>query len=330
MWTRWGVYYYSSRECYCSLNLPGPCIDCGVLCIFSQNQGAYCLEHLTRTQSEINLRISGYQNRHFRWLKRSSRNVEPSLLNTISWAFALRIIYSGWRNLWNCFQSGVRNASRGYEHFSRLMTGQFSSSAFCHVPVEICTQSRRHGMQMDAWSHIWWVELFCRAHTPWLSRRVDVQAIAIFDCILPLMPELFRFSEGRHATKCCLPINIPLVVNDDDELAARADLLLNRMCGVSPPRPLLNRLLDSVFHAIKTSSVHISSHPWSQFLIRPLGSHGKSEWKPCRWCKVRLYSLLHFRIIQVLCSLVLQTVPPYFRDKGYGNAGCKWLSVLWL
>ncbi|KZT40114.1 hypothetical protein SISSUDRAFT_983884 [Sistotremastrum suecicum HHB10207 ss-3] len=71
-----------------------------------------------------------------------------------------------------------------------------------------------------------------------LSAIYDIQAIMAFDYILPLMPELFRFSE----------------VNDNDELEARADLLLNRMCGVSPPRALIAPILDSVFNAIRTST----------------------------------------------------------------------------
>ncbi|KAJ4476693.1 hypothetical protein J3R30DRAFT_3704168 [Lentinula aciculospora] len=76
--------------------------------------------------------------------------------------------------------------------------------------------------------------LVCR----WLFQAVhDTNAICVFDYILPLMPELFRFTE----------------VNDNDELANRANVLLVRMCGVSPPRPLINPLLDAIFEAIQSS-----------------------------------------------------------------------------
>jgi len=44
-------------------------------------------------------------------------------------------------------------------------------------------------------------------------------------------------------------------VNDNNELAGRADLLLVRMCGVTPPRSLISPMLDSIFRAIQTSPV---------------------------------------------------------------------------
>ncbi|KAJ3811833.1 hypothetical protein F5876DRAFT_38753 [Lentinula aff. lateritia] len=76
--------------------------------------------------------------------------------------------------------------------------------------------------------------LVCR----WLFQVVhDTNAICVFDYILPLMPELFHFTE----------------VNDNDELANRANILLVRMCGVSPPRPLIHPLLDTIFEAIQSS-----------------------------------------------------------------------------
>lgn len=76
--------------------------------------------------------------------------------------------------------------------------------------------------------------LVCR----WLFQTIhDTNAGATFDYILPLMPEIFRFTE----------------LNDNDDLASRARILLNRMCGVMPPRPLLHPILDSMFTAIQTS-----------------------------------------------------------------------------
>ncbi|KAI1797633.1 hypothetical protein LXA43DRAFT_1126323 [Ganoderma leucocontextum] len=71
----------------------------------------------------------------------------------------------------------------------------------------------------------------------WLFQMVhDVNAISAFDYILPLMPELIRFTE----------------VNDNDEFAYRAKLLMVRMCGVIIPRPYINPLLDAFFSAIQT------------------------------------------------------------------------------
>ncbi|KAK1232607.1 Proteasome activator BLM10 [Marasmius sp. AFHP31] len=72
----------------------------------------------------------------------------------------------------------------------------------------------------------------------WLFQSLhDTNAISVFDYILPLMPELFRFVD----------------LNDNDDLASRAKLLLVRMCGVSPPRPLINPILDAIFDAIQNS-----------------------------------------------------------------------------
>lgn len=72
----------------------------------------------------------------------------------------------------------------------------------------------------------------------WLVQVLhDTHAMCTFNYIVPLMPELFRFSE----------------VNDNDELASRAELVLTRMCGVTVPRPLINSVLDSIFEAIQSS-----------------------------------------------------------------------------
>lgn len=72
----------------------------------------------------------------------------------------------------------------------------------------------------------------------WLFQLVhDIHANATFDYILPLLPEIFRFTE----------------VNDNDELASRASVLLVRMCGVTPPVPLVNPIFDAIFDAIQNS-----------------------------------------------------------------------------
>lgn len=46
-----------------------------------------------------------------------------------------------------------------------------------------------------------------------------------------------------------------LVVNDNDDLAHRAKMLLIRMCGVTPPKPLVSPILNEIFDAIQTSPV---------------------------------------------------------------------------
>lgn len=46
------------------------------------------------------------------------------------------------------------------------------------------------------------------------------------------------------------------VVNDNDDLSKRASALLVRMCGVVPPRELIDPLIDAIFEAIR------SSHSW--------------------------------------------------------------------
>ncbi|KAJ3973169.1 hypothetical protein EV361DRAFT_980091 [Lentinula raphanica] len=116
--------------------------------------------------------------------------------------------------------------------------------------------------------------LVCR----WLFQAVhDTNAICVFDYVLPLMPELFRFTE----------------VNDNDELANRANILLVRMCGVSPPRPLVYPLLDAIFETIQSSPswrVRLKALPLVQvfyFRQMPLISEIKVvqmlEAKPFAW-----------------------------------------------
>ncbi|KAI0651592.1 hypothetical protein C8Q79DRAFT_934115 [Trametes meyenii] len=71
----------------------------------------------------------------------------------------------------------------------------------------------------------------------WLFQLIhDTNAVSAFECILPLMPELIRFTE----------------VNDNDELAYRAKLLMVRMCGVIIPSQYIDPLLDQIFGAITT------------------------------------------------------------------------------
>lgn len=125
--------------------------------------------------------------------------------------------------------------------------------------------------------------MICR----WLFQSLhDTNAVCVFDYILPLMvrlllngalklssppnqPELFRFTEGLFpfSLNCTLFSFICATVSDNDELVNRANLLLVRMCGVSPPRSLVNPLLDAIFEAIQTSPVRLTFVAWSCVLI---------------------------------------------------------------
>ncbi|KZV77572.1 hypothetical protein PENSPDRAFT_621096 [Peniophora sp. CONT] len=72
----------------------------------------------------------------------------------------------------------------------------------------------------------------------WLFQMVHgTHAVSVFDYIVPLMPELFRFTE----------------LNDNNDLRKRAKVLLVRMCGVNPPRPLVGPILHAIFDAIQKS-----------------------------------------------------------------------------
>ncbi|KAI6153365.1 hypothetical protein BKA82DRAFT_3971276 [Pisolithus tinctorius] len=88
----------------------------------------------------------------------------------------------------------------------------------------------------------------------WLYQSLhDTEAMSAFDYILPLLPEIFRFTE----------------ISDNEELARRASVLLFRMCGVIPPRPLISPLLDAIFAAIQNSpswKVRLKALPTLQVL----------------------------------------------------------------
>ncbi|KAG1867785.1 hypothetical protein DFJ58DRAFT_859984 [Suillus subalutaceus] len=100
----------------------------------------------------------------------------------------------------------------------------------------------------------------------WLFLSVhNTDAISAFDYILPLMPELFRFTE----------------VHDNEELVRHANALLVRMCGVTPPRSMIGPLLNAIFSAIQTSpswKVRLKALPILQVLyFRQLPLISESE-----------------------------------------------------
>ena len=49
------------------------------------------------------------------------------------------------------------------------------------------------------------------------------------------------------------------IVKDNNDLQERANILLVRMCGVIPPRSLIDPIIDAIFDAIKTSPVSLIS-----------------------------------------------------------------------
>lgn len=72
----------------------------------------------------------------------------------------------------------------------------------------------------------------------WLSLGLqDVNATAMFQYILPLLPELLQAAE----------------LQDSDDLAGRAQLLLVSMAAVTPPLATVRKTLEVLFEAIKTS-----------------------------------------------------------------------------
>jgi len=59
----------------------------------------------------------------------------------------------------------------------------------------------------------------------------------MYQYILPLLPELLKAAEFQ----------------DSNELAGRAQMLLVGMCGVTPPLPIVPKLLDAIFRTLATS-----------------------------------------------------------------------------
>jgi proteasome activator subunit 4 len=59
----------------------------------------------------------------------------------------------------------------------------------------------------------------------------------MFQYILPLLPELLKAAE----------------LQDSNELAKRAQMLLVGMCGVTPPLHVVPKLLEAIFDTIQTS-----------------------------------------------------------------------------
>lgn len=101
--------------------------------------------------------------------------------------------------------------------------------------------------------HIWLHSATYGTNTAFYSTR---DALLTFCACSP------NFSDSRKVSCVCELIFVIAAdgmwsVNDNDDLAHRAKLLLNRMCGVIPPRPLINPVLDAIFTAIQKSPVSL-------------------------------------------------------------------------
>lgn len=59
----------------------------------------------------------------------------------------------------------------------------------------------------------------------------------MYQYILPVLPELFKAAE----------------LQDSDDLAKRAQMLLSGLCGVTPPLATVPQLLEVIFDTIRTS-----------------------------------------------------------------------------
>jgi proteasome activator subunit 4 len=112
----------------------------------------------------------------------------------------------------------------------------------------------------------------------WLFQTVhDTNAISAFDYILPLMVRKSAYMSFLTLMLFLRSLNYfdsPKVlctvssmawfhffsssVNDNDELLSRARMLLVRMCGVTPPRPLIGPILNAIFDTILNSPVRRS------------------------------------------------------------------------
>ncbi|KAG8874746.1 hypothetical protein FRB97_005668 [Tulasnella sp. 331] len=88
----------------------------------------------------------------------------------------------------------------------------------------------------------------------WLSNGLqDVNATSMFQYLLPLLPELLQAAE----------------LQDSDDLAGRAQLLLISMCAITPPLAAVRKVLEVLFEAIKSSPswrIRLNSLPILQIL----------------------------------------------------------------
>lgn len=78
-------------------------------------------------------------------------------------------------------------------------------------------------------------------------------------------------------------------VSDNEDLAHRANVLLVRMCGVTPPRSLISPLLNAIFTAIQKSPVCLHVVFFRPLCSQFFNSPGKSAWKRYQSYRVRTF-----------------------------------------
>ena len=102
-----------------------------------------------------------------------------------------------------------------------------------------------------------------------------------------MQPELLRMSE----------------LNDNNDLASRASLLLTRTCGVSPPREMITLILNEFFKAIQESPVRISdTHRSSTHLLLVVEDPPESASSSPRLVSMKEYTA--FRTVQQFSTSV--------------------------
>ncbi|CAK5265273.1 unnamed protein product [Mycena citricolor] len=114
---------------------------------------------------------------------------------------------------------------------------------------------------------------------------LNTSASAVFDYVLPLMASsgmLTAVSDADDPDTAARAVQVHrAAVNDNQDLATRANDVLVQMCGVTVPVPLINPLIDGIFESIRNSpswKVRLKAIPLIQiFYFRqlPLISDGK-------------------------------------------------------
>ena len=153
----------------------------------------------------------------------------------------------------------------------------------------------------------------------WHSCNLNVWLYSPVDGICDFILAMYSWSgfvawtvpvHGRYLlTTPCLKVFPTFIfsVNDDDELVGRASTLLVRMCGVTPPLPLVNPLLDAIFEAIQNSPVCVSLFRVLMFHLPDcLCSPGEFGWK--------LFPLFK---VSTICTQVTQYRTPQFPSVFY-------------
>lgn len=174
--------------------------------------------------------------------------------------------FKGWREE---RVPGVRAFQSRYDRYE-LWQGSFDGS-----PIFFCSQGGYCDLQMaipNCARHQSCVgfRLYSSTHGELHPLQKIIGGLACFQ------PELFRFTEGAFPSLVYHGIVITAcLVNDNDELANRASVLLGRMCGVTPPRAMVDSILDAMFTAIEESPVR--HHEMFSPRMLTCNSHGESD-----------------------------------------------------